>query len=89
MGPKKYYIILLACHGWNIEEIVVINRFEDHAILMKLVEELELSRLTHRLMVEDWEKTRVRVNDRGNFQLNHRSNHMDMCGRVTFISCGG
>ena len=76
--PQKYYIILSAGHDWNIEEIVVINRFEDHAILMKLVEELELSRLTHRLMVEDWEKTRVWVNDRGNFQLNHGLNHLDM-----------
>ena len=29
-------------------------------------------------MVEDWEKTRVWVNDRGNFQLNHGLNHLDM-----------
>ena len=76
--PPKYYIILLACHDWNIEEIVVINRFEDHPTLKQLVSELNLSSLTHRLMVEDWEETKAWVNDRGNFQLNHGSNHLDM-----------
>ena len=57
---------------------MVINRFHDHPTLTHLVSELNLSSLTHRLMVEDWEETKTWVNDRGNFQLNHGSNHLDM-----------
>ena len=78
LRPPKYYIVLSASYDWNIEEIVVINRFEDDSVLMQLVNELDLPKLTHRLMVEEWDKTKLWVNDRGNFQLNHGSNHLDM-----------
>ena len=69
---------MLVCHDWNIEEIVVINQFQDHPTLKQLVSELNLSCLAHRLTVEDWEDTKAWVNDQGNFQRNHGSKHLDM-----------
>ena len=76
--PNKYYIMLSAYCDWNIEEILVINRFADHPVLMELVGELNMSGLTHKLMDEEWNTTKEWVDDRGNFQLNHGSNHLDM-----------
>ena len=49
--PAKYYIVLKKDHDWCIDEIVVLNRFKDHPRLLNLVDELNLSRLAHHLLV--------------------------------------
>ena len=76
--PDKYFMVLSKNHNWNIEEIIVVNDFMSCPALEQLVKELKLSDLAHRLLIEDWETTKKWVNKRGNFQLNHGSNHLDM-----------
>ena len=76
--PDKYFMVLSKNHNWNVEEIIVVNDFMSCPALEQLVKELKLSDLAHRLLIEDWETTKKWVNKRGNFQLNHGSNHLDM-----------
>lgn len=76
--PEKYYIILSKEHDWNIDEIGVLNNFHRSRRLMMMVKKLNMSALAHRLLVDDWDVTRNWVNSRGNFQLNHGSNHLDI-----------
>ena len=49
--PPNYYIILSKDHDWCLDEIIVLNRFQDHPELSALVEKLNLSRLAHHLLV--------------------------------------
>lgn len=76
--PPNYYIILSKDHDWCLDEIIVLNRFQDHPELSALVEKLNLSRLAHHLLVTKWETVKKWVNKRGNVQLNHGSNHLDI-----------
>ena len=76
--PHQYYIHLTRNHDWNIDEILVVNEFRTRRVLMMLVKQLNMSALAHRLLVDDWETTRHWVNQRGNLQLNHGSNHVNM-----------
>ena len=76
--PPKYYIVLKKDRDWCIDEIVVLNRFKDHPRLVDLVDELNLSRLAHHFLVTKWETVRKWVNKRGNVQVNHGSNHLDI-----------
>lgn len=76
--PDKYYMVLTKEHDWDIDEILVFNNFHKHPVLMRLVHEINLSGFAHRVLVDEWETTKKWVNKRGNFQLNHGSNHIDM-----------
>ena len=76
--PKKYFIILTKNQNWDIEEILAMNDFTNYSKLEQLVSELDLRKLSHRMLIDDWEVTKKWVNNRGNFQLNHGSNHLDM-----------
>ena len=78
--PGKYYIILTKEHYWDIDKIIVVDNFQFHQYqyLMNLVIELVMSKLTHWPLVEDWSVTQEWENKRGNFQLNHGSNHLDV-----------
>lgn len=76
--PPKYYIILNKEHDWNINEILVVNKFSAHPVLMDLVDKLNLTGFAHRVLVDDWHTTRDWVNKRGNFQINHGANHLDL-----------
>ena len=76
--PKKYFIILDAEEDWNIKEILVMNKFHDHPELLKIVEELGMSEWSHHLLVDKWPTIKKIINKRGNLQINHGYNHMDM-----------
>ena len=76
-----YFIDLNKEWDWNIEEIIVLNNFYNRPILMNLVKELNLGKLAHRLLFQDWQVTGKWENKRGNFQLNHGFNHMDINNR--------
>ena len=75
--PKLYYIILDKEYDWNIHEIKVLNKFQDHEELMHLVNQLNLSELAHHLLITKWDETKDWVNGRNNFQLSHGYNHLD------------
>ena len=51
--PPKYYIILNKEHDWNINEILVVNKFSAHPVLMDLVDKLNLTGFAHRVLVDD------------------------------------
>ena len=79
--PKLYYIILDKEYDWNIHEIKVLNRFQDHEELMQLVHQLNLSELAHHLLITKWDETKDWVNGRNNFQLSHGYNHLNQTDR--------
>ena len=76
--PEKYFVILRADRDWDLDEATVMNTFEDHPYLMRKVRELNLQKMAHRLIVDDWNITKKWINVRGNFQLNHGYNSLDI-----------
>ena len=76
--PCRYFIVLTSDQDWDIEEILVVNRFQDHPDLMLLVRELNIVKLSHHLLVTKWDDMKKWTNNRGNLQLNHGSNHLDI-----------
>ena len=65
-------------HDWDIDKIILVDNFHQHQYLMHLVIELKMSKLAHRLLVDDCSVTKIWVNKMGNFQSNHGSNHLNM-----------
>jgi len=76
--PGQYFILLTGDQDWCIDEILVVNRFRDHPDLMALVRELNIAKLSHHLLVTKWDHMKKWTNSRGNIQLNHGSNNLDI-----------
>ena len=63
-APQLHYIILLESFDWDIDDITVINNFDNHHELMLRAQELNIEKLTHHLLVEEWSTTKSWVNNR-------------------------
>lgn len=67
-------------YDYNLDLLEVTNRFDKDPVLLEMMDRLQMDELATGILIDNWKETskNVKLNNRGNLQINHGSNHVDM-----------